>query len=414
MWILYYFALKSYGIALTFFAFFNKKAAQFIKGRIGLFKHVENTLQPGEKRIWFHCPSLGEFEQGKPVLNALRDVYPDHKIVLTFFSPTGYENKKNEPTVDYVFYLPIDGPSHSKWFVKTVQPSMAFFVKYDFWHFYIKELHDNKIPVFSIAAIFRPSQIYFKPYGVFFKNILKRFTHLFVQNQQSLELLYQHELAHVSVSGDTRFDRVYQNSRNAHALPEIEKFKNNQFLFIAGSTWHADEKLLVDLINQSEGIKFIIAPHEIHPHHIRTLSRSLKKKCLLYSDINKEDAAQCDVLIIDNIGMLSRLYAYADVTYVGGGFGAGIHNTLEAIAYGAPVIFGPNYKKFQEANDLVNQQGAFVINDHTELLRIVKDLKEDVDRRNEISKKNKRYIESRKGATDVVMNYLKINFPEKN
>lgn len=414
MWFLYFLGVKSYGIAITLFSFFNKKAAQWVTGRIGIFKHIENNLKPDEKRIWFHCPSLGEFEQGKPVLNALRDVYPGHKIVLTFFSPSGYENKKNEPNADYVFYLPLDGPSNSKWFVKTVQPSLAFFVKYDFWHFYVKELHDHKIPVFSIAAIFRPSQIYFKPYGTFFKNILKRFTHLFVQNRQSLELLYKEALPQVSVSGDTRFDRVYQNSRDTDPIPEIKKFRNNQFLFVAGSTWHADEKPLAELINQNAGMKFIIAPHEINPYHIKTLIRSLKKKCLLYSEIDKQDAAQSDVLIIDNIGMLSRLYAYANMTYVGGGFGAGIHNTLEAIAYGAPVIFGPNYEKFQEAVDLVNQNTAFMIDNSVELKRIVNDLMKDEERRKEISKKNIRYIESRKGATDVVMNYLKINFPETN
>ena len=281
MWFFYYIAVKAYGFAILIFSLFNKKAAQWISGRTGLFKLVENTLQPNEKRIWFHCPSLGEFEQGKPVLDAIRNEYPNHKIVLTFFSPSGYLVKKNEPKADYVFYLPLDGPSNSKWFVKTVQPSMAFFVKYDFWHFYIKELRDKKIPVFSVAAIFRPSQIYFKWYGKFFKDILKNFTHLFVQNQESLALLYKNNLAHVSVSGDTRFDRVYENSRNKKPFQEIEKFKNNQFLLVAGSTWNADEKLIADLINKSEDVKFIIAPHEINQHHIETFRKALQKKSLL-------------------------------------------------------------------------------------------------------------------------------------
>lgn len=413
MWFLYYLGVKSYGIAIIFISFFNKKASRWVKGRVGIFKHIENTLQPGEKRIWFHCPSLGEFEQGKPVLDALREEYPDHKIVLTFFSPSGYEIKKNEPMVDYVFYLPLDGPSNSKWFVKTVQPTLAFFVKYDFWHFYIQELYRKKIPVFSVAAIFRPSQIYFKVYGSFFKNILRRFTHLFVQNQQSLELLYKNNLSQVSVSGDTRFDRVYQNSRNSNPLPEIEKFKNNQMLFVAGSTWHADEKIIAELIHQHPEMKFIIAPHEINLHHIEILCHSLKYKSMLFSKINSANIADFDVLIIDNIGMLSRLYAYADLTYVGGGFGAGIHNTLEAIAFGAPVIFGPNYEKFQEARDLIEQQTAFVINSSEELIRVVNYLQMEAERRKEIIQKNIRYIENKKGATGVVINYLRINFPNR-
>ncbi len=413
MWLLYFIAVKLYGLGIVCLSVFNKKASLWVKGRTGIFHHIENTIQPGEKRIWFHCPSLGEFEQGKPVLDALRIIYPNYKIVLTFFSPSGYEVKKKEPKADYVFYLPLDGPSNSKWFVKTIQPEMAFFVKYDFWHFYIHELHRNKIPLFSIAAIFRPGQIYFRWYGIFFKNILKRFTHLFVQNQQSLELLYKHELAHVSVSGDTRFDRVYQNSRNPQAIEAIEKFKNNKFLFVAGSTWHADEKLITELINQNENIKFIIAPHEIKLHHIHVFCQSLKRKWVLYSALNLGTADQFDVMIIDNVGMLSRIYAYADLTYVGGGFGVGIHNTLEAVAFGAPVIIGPNYKKFQEACDLVQQRTAFVINDQNDLNQLVVDLVKNEQRRIDIGKKNIRFIESRKGATDVVINYLKINFPEK-
>ncbi len=410
MWFFYYIAVKAYGFAILIFSLFNKKAAQWISGRVGIFKHIENALQPNEKRIWFHCPSLGEFEQGKPVLDAIRNEYPNHKIVLTFFSPSGYLIKKNEPKADYVFYLPLDGPSNSKWFVKTVQPSLAFFVKYDFWHFYIKELRDKKIPVFSVAAIFRPSQIYFKWYGKFFKDILRNFTHLFVQNQESLALLYRNNLAHVSVSGDTRFDRVYENSRNKKPFQEIEKFKNNQFLLVAGSTWNADEKLIADLINKSTDVKFVVAPHEINLHHIETFRKSLQKKSLMYSDINSEGASQYDVLIIDNVGMLSRLYAYADISYVGGGFGAGIHNSLEAIAFGAPVLFGTRYEKFQEAIELVQQKTAFEIVNSDQLIYIFNELKNNAERRNEISTKNIRYIESRKGATDVVMNYLRINF----
>ncbi|MEP7263788.1 MAG: glycosyltransferase N-terminal domain-containing protein [Bacteroidota bacterium] len=412
MEVVYGFALAVYGWLIRVAALFHPKAKEWIAGRQHWERNMSSLLKEPEKRIWFHCSSLGEYEQGRPVLERLRSEYPDCKIVLTFFSPSGFIQKKNETLVDYVFYLPLDGAVNSRRFIEIVNPYFAVFVKYEFWHFYIKILKDKKIPSFVISAIFRPSQIYFKNYGKFFYTILQRITHLFVQNQTSLELLYDSKLTNVTVSGDTRFDRVYMNSMNSKNLERIAAFKNGKPLFIAGSTWPSDEKILSLFIGDyKDKLKFIIVPHEITSGAIQRLRRQLPVKALLYSELSTQSSEGINILIIDNIGMLSSLYSYADYAYIGGGFGSGIHNSLEAAVYGLPVFFGTNYKKFAEAVQMIQMGTAFSFTDYNNFLQQFETVFTNPSRLEEIHKKNMRFIDSSRGATDVILNYLKMNYP---
>ncbi len=410
MVIVYFLIVKCFGLLIAVASLFNVKAAKWLNGRKNIFENLESALSAkDEKRIWFHCSSLGEFEQGKPVMEAIRNEYPEYKIVLTFFSPSGYEQKKNDAVADYVFYLPLDGPLNSKRFIEIVKPTAAFFVKYEFWHFYIYYLRKLKIPCYHFSCLFRPNQIYFKFYGRFYKNILQRITHLFVQNQASLALLYKYSIPHVSVSGDTRFDRVFENSLSPKKFEAIEQFIGNKKVLVAGSTWSEDEKLLAQLINNTNDYKFIIAPHEIDEQRIKELEDLIYKKTIRYSQIEGADLSNKDVLIINNVGMLSSLYQYATVTYIGGGFGVGIHNTLEAAVFGNPILFGPKYQKFQEAVDLVKQTGAFSISDYSQLKDCFDALNADEAVIAAINLKNKKYVESKKGATDIIMQYLRMN-----
>ncbi|MBL0342171.1 MAG: 3-deoxy-D-manno-octulosonic acid transferase [Bacteroidetes bacterium] len=409
MVVFYYLAVKLYGLLILISALFNKKAAQWVSGRKQWRKHIQQSLKSGEQRIHFHCASLGEFEQGKPVLEALRKNYPKHKIVLTFFSPSGYELKKNEILADYVFYLPLDGPFNSKDFIELVEPEMSFFVKYEFWHFYIKGFKDRKIPVYFVSCIFRPSQIFFQKYGSFFEKILRRVTHFFVQNQSSLELLYNNGIPQVTVTGDTRFDRVYLNSLNTKEMPEISLFKGSKKLLVAGSTWKSDEKILASLVEEiSDEFKIVFVPHEISEGKIMNLTKKLNKPSIRFSMWDKK-STDAEILIVDNVGMLSSIYKYADVAYIGGGFGKGIHNILEAAVFGIPVFFGPKYKKFREAMELVHWKGVFTIKNERELIDRFQEVTKDPARLKKINEINLRYINNNKGATDLIINYLKMN-----
>ncbi|MEO5571863.1 MAG: glycosyltransferase N-terminal domain-containing protein [Bacteroidia bacterium] len=412
---IYLVGVKIYGAGILAASFFNQKAKQWIEGRKNIFSVIRTALaDKNEKRIWVHCSSLGEFEQGKPIIEALKKEYPEFKIAVTFFSPSGYEIKKNDPLADYIFYLPLDGPGKAKKFIDLVAPSMVFFVKYDFWHFYIRELKKRKIPLYFISADFRPSQIFFQWYGKFFDKMLRRVTHLFVQNQQSLELLYRNSIPHVTVSGDTRFDRVYENSLHGKSFPEIEKFCEGKKILIAGSTWPPDEAVLAEFINQSAGeFKFIIAPHEIKEEQLNNFVKSVSKKSIRYSEFKKSAVTDAEVLIIDNIGMLSSLYRYADFTYIGGAFSKGLHNVLEAVVFGKPVFFGPNYQKFPEAVELIKNKTGFSVSSANELKNKVDELISFPGEKEKIKSATENYIEKNKGATGIVMNYLKINLGEK-
>jgi 3-deoxy-D-manno-octulosonic-acid transferase len=407
MELLYLIGVTGYGFLILLASLFNQKARLWIRGRKNWKSEINSRLVTGEKRILFHCSSLGEFEQGKPVLEALRTHYPKHKFVLTFFSPSGYENRKNDPLADYVFYLPLDGPVNARSFISLVKPEIAFFVKYDFWHYFIRELRKNKIPVYFVSSIFRPSQIFFKPYGFFFRNILNRVSHFFVQNQQSLELLYQYSLPQVTVTGDTRFDRVYKNSLDAKEFPDVLQFKGKQRMLVAGSTWAPDEILLAQVCHSlKDEFRFIIVPHETGESNIRaTEKRFAAIGTIRYSQYNPAASAP-GIMIIDNVGMLSSLYRYADIAFVGGGFGRGIHNILEAAVFGIPVFFGPNYQKFREAHELIHWKGAFPVKDHKALENHIRGILDHPGTLDRIREVNLKYIENNKGATELIIEYL--------
>jgi 3-deoxy-D-manno-octulosonic-acid transferase len=409
MWIPYWLGIKVYHGAIFIASLFNEKAKRWIQGRNDQRSEWNALKNIDEKRILFHCASLGEFEQGRPVLEALRKEYPKHKIVLTFFSPSGYEIRKNTDLADYVFYLPLDGPNSSRRFIRAVKPDMVFFVKYEFWYFYGRYLAHKKIPFYCISAIFRPGQIYFKFYGLFFKKMLLRFTHIFVQDQASLQILYKHSIARVTVTGDTRFDRVADTALQSDSITQVEQFCSNKKVFVAGSTWPEDHKLIVELINSdTHDFRFVIAPHEIKMEAIAELKSNLTKESILFSDWKAGTTAK--VMIIDNIGMLSKLYKYATFSYVGGGFGVGIHNILETAVFGTPVFIGPNYQKFLEAVELVKAGGAIEIKSAQELQQELKNLLGNETELAKINAKNKSYVNERKGATQLVMNYLSMNF----
>lgn len=401
---LYNIAIQLYSLIIRILSPFNAKASFFIKGRRDIFARIEKKIDPTTPRIWFHFASLGEFEQGRPVLEKLKEEYPDKKIVITFFSPSGYEIRKNYAHAEGIFYLPLDTASNAKRFIAAINPELAIFTKYEYWYHYFKELHQKGIPLFIISGIFRPDQIFFKPYGSFHRKILTYVTHFFVQNEESIQLLASLNIPNVTLSGDTRFDRVAQNARLARKLNLIEKFCEDAPVFIAGSTWPEDERLIALLSVKNPGWKFIIAPHEIGVTHINDITE-LFTKAVRYSTFataKEPEYSEYQVLIIDNIGMLSALYAYGQIAYIGGGFGAGIHNTLEAAAFGIPVIFGPKYAKFQEAKDLIKLGAAKSISNQNELETAFLTLAKTPD----IGDIAKNYVTSKTGSTDQIIQHL--------
>ncbi|MGI4749664.1 MAG: 3-deoxy-D-manno-octulosonic acid transferase [Janthinobacterium lividum] len=360
--------------------------------------------------IWFHFASLGEFEQGRPVLEKLRSENPALKTVVTFFSPSGYEIRKNTPLADYVYYLPLDTPQNARHFIKTINPKIAIFTKYEYWYFYMDELYQREIPLYLISAIFRPQQIFFRSYGGFYRQMLLLVQHFFVQDETSKQLLASIDIENATVSGDTRFDRVWENVQQVEPIVKIEDFKADQPIFIAGSTWPPDEDLIANLVSIYPDWKFIIAPHEIRPEKLNNLLEKLPKgKTILYSEIqaDREFLKQKQVLVIDNIGLLSKLYQYGNVAYIGGGFGTGIHNTLEAAAFGLPVIFGPVYQKFKEAQDLINLNAGFSIINEASLESIVSQLVTDKKFYTEASIRAKNYTRQNTGATEKIWKYIK-------
>jgi 3-deoxy-D-manno-octulosonic-acid transferase len=400
LWI-YNIGIAFYDILLKFAAFFNQKAKLFTSGRENIFKKIAQKINPNDSPIWFHFASLGEFEQGRPVLESIKIEQPQQKIIVTFFSPSGYEIRKNYALAD-VFYLPLDTASNAKKFIDLVNPKQAIFTKYEFWYHYFKTLNDRKIPLYLISGIFRPNQAFFKWYGGFYRNILKNVSHFFVQNNDSITLLNSIGITAVSLSGDTRFDSVYQNTKNPKKIELIEKFCGNSNVFIAGSTWLPDEKLLVSLIEKHPDWRIIIAPHEVDEQHINEIEK-LFPTAKKFSSLNTQYAIRnTNILIIDNIGMLSSLYQYAKVAYIGGGFGAGIHNTLEAAAFGLPVIFGPKYDKFQEAKDLIAIGAAKSISNAEELIFAF----EYFNTNTEASADAKKYVNDKKGATKMILKLI--------
>ncbi|WP_231459199.1 MULTISPECIES: 3-deoxy-D-manno-octulosonic acid transferase [unclassified Pedobacter] len=398
MLLLYILGIKIYSLLIWIFSSFNQKAALFIRGRKQIFRKIAEKTNPADENIWFHFASLGEFEQGRPVLEKIRSNHPKKKMIITFFSPSGYEIRKDYALADAVFYLPIDTKKNAQKFIELVKPEMAIFTKYEFWYFYFTELKKSNIPLYLISGIFRPNQVFFKKYGAFYRNILKSVTHFFVQNKESEQLLNSINIKSTTVSGDTRFDRVYENAINPKQLPIIENFCGDTNTIICGSTWPEDEKLIAKLSSKHPGWKFIIAPHEVNDNHIEAIER-LFINSIRFSKLNSSGLKPSNILIIDNIGMLSFLYQYGKLAYIGGGFGAGIHNTLEAAAFGLPVIFGPKYHKFQEAKDLIAIDAAKSISNYEELLVAFDYLKAN----KKSSAAAEDYVLQNKGATDLIL-----------
>ena len=337
---------------------FNSRALLWVQGRKKWVEKIKDKLKPGDRVIWMHCASLGEFEQGRPVIEAIKKEMPAFKIVLTFFSPSGYEIRKNYSNADCISYLPSDTPGNAAKFIDVVKPEFVIFVKYEFWNNYISTLYRNNIPLYLISGIFRPGQHFFKWYGSFFRGMLRKFEKIFVQDQRSFDLLSGIGIEKVFLAGDTRFDRVIQIAGTARDIPQLEQFRGSEKLFLAGSSWRQDEEIIAEYINTFPGrMKWVFAPHEIDKLNIERLEKLFKVKCIRFSEYT-EAYADARVLIIDNIGMLSSAYRYAYLAEIGGGFGKGIHNILEPACWGIPVMIGPEYKKFREAVDLINENGA--------------------------------------------------------
>lgn len=403
-----------YPFVARFVALFNNKARLWIDGRKNIFDHLHNKLQnDARKKIWIHCSSLGEFEQGLPLIEELKKKYTSYAIVLTFFSPSGYENEKNNKVADHIFYMPMDGEANARNFYEIVQPSLVVFVKYEFWFYYLNEAKRRNIPLLLVSGIFRKSQPFFKWYGDFHRSMLQCFTHLFVQHNEALNLLKSININNVSVGGDTRFDRVLEIAEDFKSFPEIESFCANKKVIVAGSTWTEDDEALDHYANTYKDYRFIIAPHDISEERLKECE-SLYNNSLRYSQIwkleseNKKDVV--NTLIIDNIGMLKYLYKYADICYVGGGFGAdGVHNVLEAAVYNKPVIMGDEYEKYFEAVELVEKEGAFPVENALELEEIFNELFEDTDLYNYCAAAAGNYVRSKKGATAGVMQFIHEN-----
>ncbi len=402
MLLIYNLGLRVYYILIFIFSAFNKKAKLWIKGRQQII-----YANPHES-IWFHFASLGEFEQGRPVLEQIRNLHPKSKIVITFFSPSGYEVRKNTPLADAVYYLPLDTAKNAREFVTAINPTLVIFTKYEYWYHFFNELHQRDIPLYIISGIFRPKQVFFKWYGGLHRKILSFVRHFFVQDERSKQLLRSIKLTNVTVSGDTRFDRVWANARQPKILPEIQEFIGGQKTFIAGSTWPADEQLVAKLVTLYPGCKFIFAPHEISEEKINSLISLLpENSAVRYTQLTTHHSPlTTQTLIIDNIGMLSSLYQYGDIAYIGGGFGAGIHNTLEAAAFGLPVIFGPNYAKFKEAKDLVELCAGFSVANEDELKNLVAALVDDDAYCRNAGTKAREYVTENIGATGVIVEYI--------
>ncbi len=407
MYLLYNLVVQTAWIILNLAAQFNAKLRLFVDGRKDTFAFLEANLSKSDQIIWVHTASLGEFEQGLPVIEAIRSSYPTYKILVTFFSPSGYEVKKQTPAADYVTYLPMDTTKNVQRFLKLTNPKLAIFVKYEIWPNYLRALNSRKIPTLLISALFKNNQIYFKWHGNFMRKALNGFSHFFVQDKNSEELLNSIGYTNVSISGDTRFDRVSQILERANTLEFMLNFKGNQDCLVAGSTWPEDEELLVPYINSStKNIKYVLAPHNIKEKHIDHLKSSLTKKSILFSQIGNANLSDCDVLIVDTIGLLTKIYSYANVAYVGGGFSTGLHNTLEPAVFGIPVVIGPQYEGFKEAQDLVALQGILPISSAKSLEETLNRLWDDAQYARKTGDICKEYVSQKKGATNVIMSYI--------
>lgn len=388
-------------------ALFSPKIKLFVRGRKDVFSMLAGKISPPDKTIWFHSASLGEYEQGLPVMEEIRKKFPGHKIVLTFFSPSGYEVRKNTAAADVVAYLPLDTKANARKFISLVHPEMVFFIKYEFWPNYLNELKRNNIKTYLISGLFRPNQAFFKWYGGFYREAFRAFDHFFVQYESSKKLLETIGFTNVTVSGDTRYDRVSTILERDNSLPFVEQFINGKTTIVFGSSWPKDESLFVDFINKEAGAKFIIAPHTIGESHINDIRNGITRKTVLFTEMEGKDLSQYDVFIVNTIGILGKIYSYADAAYVGGGFGtAGLHNILEPAAFGVPVVIGPNHQKFPEAVALAKVGGCLVVNNQEEMESTLGKLVHDDAFRKNAGTIAGSFVSSNRGAIAKIMNFI--------
>ena len=390
-------------------ALFNHKLKLFVEGRKYVLQTLENRISKEHDWVWFHAASLGEFEQGIPVMERYKSEFPNDKILVTFFSPSGFEVRKNNKIADLTVYLPLDTKRNAQRFVKIVNPKKVFFIKYEFWLNYLHVLNDRKIPVYLISGIFRKEQVFFKSYGGFYRKALQQINYFFVQNQTSKDLLNDIGFNNVLISGDTRFDRVGAILKQNNHLDFIKQFKNDKLLIVVGSSWSKDEAFFIEFIKTCRHeVKFIFAPHLIHKENIDALKSKLPTEIVLYSEIENKKLADFQVMIIDAIGFLTKVYSEANIAYVGGGFGtAGLHNILEPATFGIPVVIGPNFQKFNEAKDLVTLGGCLVVSDENSFNDKFNQLISSQEFRNEKGNICAKFVQEHQGATDAIFSYLK-------
>ncbi|NLN32050.1 MAG: 3-deoxy-D-manno-octulosonic acid transferase [Flavobacteriaceae bacterium] len=407
---LYTFFIQMYGFAVSIAAHFNPKANLWISGRKNWKNKMKQAISPDDKVIWVHCSSLGEFEQGRPVMEKIKKEFPHHKLAVSFFSPSGYEVRKDYQGADYIFYLPLDTPKNAKQLIKILHPEVLILVKYEYWYNLLKRLQKKDIPVIVISAVIKEDILFFRPFGSWFRKIIAGIEHFFVQDNDSKNLLESIGIEKVTVSGDTRFDRV-KEIREANARVEfIEKFKGNSKLIVAGSTWPDDEEILVKFINEKmpDDWKLIFAPHNIKEKEILSLSEKINKKTAVYTKSDQNQIENSQILILDTIGMLTKIYAYSDLSYVGGGFTkTGVHNTLEPTVFGVPIIFGPNYENYFEAIDLLENQGAVRFIDQYDFDQKMTNLIANEDERKLRGNAAENYIQGKPNSTELIIDYLK-------
>lgn len=407
---MYNLAIYLYLLAVKFVGLFSKKVKLMRKGHKQVFDILRQSIDKDSQYLWFHAASLGEFEQGRPLIERIRKRYPQYKILLTFFSPSGYEVRKNYEGADVICYLPFDTPRNVRRFLDLARPSMAFFIKYEFWQNYMKGLQRRGIPTYSVSSIFRPNQVFFRWYGGQYYKVLTRITHFFVQNEESLRLLATRGVTNATVVGDTRFDRVLEIHQAARQLPLVERFKGDcNKVLVAGSSWQPDEELFIDYFNRHPEMKLIIAPHVVDENHLAWIESRLNRPSMRYTRAlgTNADLSRVDCLIIDCYGLLSSIYRYGEISYVGGGFGVGIHNVLEAAVYGIPVLFGPNNQRFREARQLLAEGGAFEIHDTTGFTATMDRLFADEAFLAQSGECAGRYVKDNAGAADAVLETIK-------
>ncbi|MCD8284767.1 MAG: 3-deoxy-D-manno-octulosonic acid transferase [Prevotellaceae bacterium] len=396
-----------YALGVILASPFYRKARLMVKGRFEAYRILRSKVEKGARYVWFHAASLGEFEQGRPLMERLRREYPEYKILLTFFSPSGYEVRKHYEGADIVCYLPFDTYGNVLSFFRLVRPEMAFFIKYEFWLNYIVSCYLRKIPVYSVSSLFRPDKVFFRWYGWAYAKMLRCVTHFFVQDQESLELLKRKGIGgNVTVVGDTRFDRVVDICREARELPLLEAFKQGSLVLVAGSTWPQDEALLINYFNAHPELRLVIAPHVVSESRLRHIESQLRRPSVRLSKADGLSAARAEALVIDGYGLLSSVYRYGEIAYVGGGFGAGIHNVPEAAVYGVPVLIGPNNKGFAEAQALLRLGGCFEVRDQQSLNETLHRLTTDPEALSKASDASRSYISGNAGAADAIFRKL--------